>query len=198
MTFSLVPTATTLIRMDHTHALLTMRRFHADTPPDIKRGLADTLCMALEVHATLEEEIFYPALRAVTRDNAVLAKSVPEHDEMRALIAVLRATNPAEPAYDVAFMALMQDVLHHVADEETVLLPEAEHLLADQLRPLGAQMLKRRAALVAPRSGELLVNLARATPTSKIVAIAGAVLLGALAVARWTGPTPRTQRLKLR
>lgn len=184
LTDKLAPTATTLIRMDHTHALMTFRRYHVDTPPRLKRGLADTICMALEVHAQLEEEIFYPALRAANPGSGVLDKSVPEHNEMRALIALLRELDAGDPAFDEAFMALMRDVLHHVADEETVLLPEAESLLADQLRPLGARMLKRRAQLVAPRSPELALNLARATPASKWLALSGIALAAVLAVNR--------------
>ena len=181
---TLAPTATTLIRMDHTHALLMFRRFHVDTPPQIKRGLVDTVCMALEVHAQLEEEIFYPALRAVVSDSEVLGKSVPEHDEMRRLIALLRGMEPTDASFDATFMALMRDVLHHVADEETVLLPEAEKALADQLRPLGARMLKRRAELVVPRAGELASNLARATPVSKWLALTGGLLAGVFLVSR--------------
>jgi len=180
----LAPTATTLIRMDHTHTLLTFRRYHDDTPMHLKRGLVDTVCLALEVHAQLEEEIFYPALRAVSPPDEVLTKSVPEHDEMRRLIGALRSLAPDDPARDPLFLELMRDVLHHVADEETVLLPQAERLLADQLRPLGARMLRRRAQLVAPRAGELVSNLARATPPSKWLWMGAAAITGALLLSR--------------
>ena len=187
----LAPTVTTLIRMDHSHALLTFRRYHVDTPPALKRGLVDTVCLALEVHAQLEEEIFYPAMAAADPGSEVLAASVPEHDEMRRLIGELRALEPTNPAFDTTFMELMRDVLHHVADEETVLLPKAEALMKDQLRPLGAQMLKRRAELVAPRAGELAGNLVRATPASKWLALLGGILVGAYAVGRHTAPGAR-------
>ena len=51
---------------------------------------------------------------------------------------------PGDAAYDETVMELMRDVLHHVADEETMLLPDAERRLGDQLNELGAQMTKRR------------------------------------------------------
>jgi hypothetical protein len=53
----------------------------------------------------------------------------PEHDEMRRLIAQLRRTSGADPRHDDLVMELMRDVIHHVADEETRLLPDAENIL---------------------------------------------------------------------
>ena len=58
------PGATTFIRMDHTHALASFHRYRIDARPEKKQAVADTLCLALEIHARLEEEIFYPAMRA--------------------------------------------------------------------------------------------------------------------------------------
>lgn len=48
-----------------------------------KRLLVDTICLALEIHAQLEEEIFYPAIREFGRDADMVGESIPEHDEMR-------------------------------------------------------------------------------------------------------------------
>jgi hypothetical protein len=78
----LSPSITTMIRMDHTHVLAAFHQYQQDTPARVKKGLADNICLALEVHAQLEEEIFYPALREVSPD-AVLDKAKPEHDQMR-------------------------------------------------------------------------------------------------------------------
>ena len=152
------PSITNMIRMDHTHVVSAFHQFQVDTPARVKKGLADNICLALEVHAQLEEEIFYPALREVSPDGA-LDKAKPEHDEMRRLITQLRALQPGDPAFDTTVYELMQCVLHHVADEETQLLPKAERLLAGQLNEMGARMTKRRLQLLGPRSGdELLVG----------------------------------------
>jgi hemerythrin superfamily protein len=182
LTTKLFPTVTNMVRLDHTHVLLTFHQYHVDSSPMVKEGLVKTACTALEIHAQLEEEIFYPAVRAVTQDEA-LKKSVPEHDEMRRLIAKLRSMKPTDPGYDDTFMELMRDVIHHVADEETIVLPEAERLLADELESLGAAMTKRRLMLVAPRTGEIVVNMAKAMPSTTI-GLAAAVLAGACA-ATW-------------
>ncbi|MCW7538764.1 hemerythrin domain-containing protein [Aquabacterium sp. A7-Y] len=176
----LSPSITRMIRMDHTHVLATFHRFTADTPADRKQAIVNTVCLALEIHAQLEEEIFYPALRSVATDEAVLAKSKPEHDEMRRLIGELRSLQPGDAAFDSTFQQLMRDVMHHVADEETVLLPAAERLLKDRLGELGAQMTKRRLQLAAPHTGEIASNTARAMPASTMVMAAGGLLAGGL------------------
>ena len=187
------PSITNMIRMDHTHVVAAFHQFQADTPARVKKGLADNICLALEVHAQLEEEIFYPALREVSPDEA-LQKAQPEHDEMRRLIAQLRALQPGEPAFDSTLLELMQCVLHHVADEETQLLPKAERLLAGQLNEMGARMTKRRLQLIGPRSGELAGSMARSLSSGTILAAAGALAAaGGLLLARRTG-TPDTSR----
>ena len=180
----LCPDAITMIRFDHTHVMATFHQYRRHSSPRVKEGLVKTACAALEVHAQLEEEIFYPAVRAVIRDEA-LRKSVPEHDEMRRLIAKLRAMSSTDAAYDDTFMELMRDVLHHVADEETIVLPEAERLLADRLDDLGVQMTKRRLQLVVPRTREIAVNLVRAMPVATTAV--GLALVSGAVLATWYG-----------
>src|SRR4051812_6884805 len=169
----LSPSVTNMIRMDHAHVMTTFHQYEADSPARVKQGLVDTICVALEIHAQLEEEIFYPALRAVAETDFV-KKSVPEHDEMRRLISQLRKLTPQDAGYDEAVYQLMNNVMHHVADEETLLLPAAERVLADQLGELGAEMTKRRLQLAAPRSGEIAGGMVRSVGTGTIMAGAGA------------------------
>jgi hemerythrin superfamily protein len=178
------PSITNMIRMDHTHVVTAFHQFQADTPARVKKGLADNICLALEVHAQLEEEIFYPAMREVSPDE-VLDKSKPEHDEMRKLIAQLRSLHPTDPAFDQTVNELMRTVLHHVADEETQLLPKAERLLSGQLSEMGARMTRRRLELLGPRSGELAGSMARSMSTGTMLAAAGTLAaVGGLLLAR--------------
>jgi hemerythrin superfamily protein len=174
----LSPSITTMIRMDHTHVLATFHRYTPDTAPETKRALVNTACLALEIHAQLEEEIFYPAMESV--QGGVLEKDAPEHDQMRRFITQLRTMEPTDGGYDNTFMELMRTVIHHVADEETMLLPAAERLIPDRLGELGAQMTKRRLQLAAPRAGELIGNTVRAMPASTMLMGAGALLAGSL------------------
>ena len=176
----LSPSITDMIRFDHSHVVVTFHQYVATKKPAVKKALAETICDALEIHATLEEEIFYPVLRRLNGNEPVILKSEPEHDDMRHQIAELRATSPTDARYDTILHALMRDVLHHVADEETVLLSEAERLLsADSLNELGAQMTKRRLQLLTPKAGKIAANTAvgfSGSTTAVVVGLASAVM----------------------
>jgi hemerythrin superfamily protein len=178
------PSITSMIRMDHTHVIALLHRYKLNAPPGKKRALATNACLAIEIHAQLEEEIFYPSLRTMLGGDQVLGKSVPEHEEMRRLIGLLRKLEPGDVTYDEAFMELMRNVLHHVADEETVLLPAAERILRDQLGELGIQMTRRRMELLKPHLGEVAASTARSFPTATVLAGAGALAVGALLLGR--------------
>jgi hypothetical protein len=136
-----------------------------------------------EIHTQLEEEIFYPAMRAVA-DNEVLRKSTPEHDEMRGLISRLRNMPVNDASFDDTFFDLMRHVMHHVADEETQLLPAAERLIPDQLHELGARMTRRRLELAGPRATELASSMARSVSAGSIMAAGSALLAGACLLTR--------------
>ena len=183
----LSPTITDMIRFDHSHVMVTFHQYSRDKRPSVKKALAETICDALEIHATLEEEVFYPVMRPKAHDQRVMEKSEPEHDEMRNVIAEIRRTDPKSPRYDDLVFELMRDVVHHVADEETVLLPEAEQSMTkDRLSELGAQMNKRRLELVAPKAGKLAKNHAVgfSGSTAAIVVGVASALFAATALAR--------------
>ena len=102
---------------------------------------------------------------------------------MKRLISALRALDASEASFDETFMTLMREVLHHVAHEETVLLPEAERQLSNErLSELGAEMTRRRLELAAPRAGEIALNAARSYSAPLMVA-GGAIAVGALVAA---------------
>jgi hemerythrin superfamily protein len=183
----LSPTITDMIRFDHSHVMVTFHQYSRDKRPSVKKALAETICDALEIHATLEEEIFYPAMRPKAHDQRVMEKSEPEHDEMRTVIAQIRRTDPKSPRYDELVFELMRDVVHHVADEETVLLPEAEQTMTkDRLSELGGQMNVRRLQLLAPKAGKLAKNhaIGFSGSTAALVVGVASALLAARALVR--------------
>jgi len=126
----------------------------------------------------LEEEIFYPELRKVLGSSEILDKSVPEHDEMRDLIRVLRGKDVDDADYEERVRSLMRTVLHHVADEESILLPQAEILLSERLVDLGMQMTRRRMELLRPNLNQVVVTTARSFPIATAAAAAGLFALG--------------------
>jgi hemerythrin superfamily protein len=178
----LSPTITDMIRFDHSHVMVTFHQYTVGARPKVKAALADTIGMALEIHATLEEEIFYPAIRKLDGGEPVLLKSVPEHNEMRRLIGELRNTPATDVRHDQLLQQLMRDVIHHVADEETVLLPHAERLFSkDQLSELGAEMTRRRLQLAGPKAGKLATQAAvgfSGSTTALVIGVIGALAAG--------------------
>jgi hypothetical protein len=175
----LSPSITNLIRIDHAQVLATFQQFHGGTGLRRKQALVENTCLALQMHAELEEEIFYPALREIAPDITVLEKSFPEHAEMKRLITRLRGMVPSDAEYDGTFMELMRDTMHHVADEETTLLPAAERLLPERLGELGAEMTRRRLQWMAAHAGELTNNTLRTLPESAMSLAAGVMTAGA-------------------
>ena len=176
------PSATDMIRADPTRVLAAFHRYAPDLSAREKRGIVDTICLALEVHAQIEEEIFYPALQAL--DPQIVAKSLPEHAEVKRLVLALRGMAPGDAAFDATVMELMRKVIHHVADEETTLLPDAERQMADRLGELGVRMAKRRLQLKAPRTGEMAGAMAKAMSGKGMLIGAGAALIGGALLAR--------------
>lgn len=178
------PSITQMIRMDHSHVLIASHRYTAAADAAKKTAIVRHVCLALEVHAQLEEEIFYPALRSVGADvGGVLDDAKPQHDQMRRLIGELRQMTPTDAQCDATFLSLMRAVMHHVADEEAVLLPAAERLLKDRLGALGVEMTRRRMQLIAPHAGEIAATSLQALPSGALW-WAGALLAGTFMLGR--------------
>lgn len=188
---TVLPSAVDLIRIDHAQVLSAFHQYNLGAPARARHALASTIFTSLEIHATLEEEIFYPAVRYF--DPELVAENVPEQREWRNIIARLRTMDAAAPDYDPIFLQLMRSVFHHVADEETLLLPQAEHGLGqDQLARLGADMTRRRLELSAPRARDMVVDSLRGGPGSTAVMATGALVAGTYlltqALHRWRRP----------
>ena len=178
--------ATHILAQDHRTAEELFAKFEGASGKSAKEKIAKQICDELKIHAQIEEEIFYPAVRKLMSDSEVMRNSIPEHDEMRRMIGELRQLEPGTYAYDDKVYELMREVLHHVADEETVLLPAAERSLAGQLDELGAEMTRRRLQLAGPQAGKIGLNMARAMPGLSVFMLGAVIGLGA-----WAARTPR-------
>jgi hypothetical protein len=169
------PSITTVIRFDHAHVLAAFRRYRTYLPGPRKRAMVANISLALEIHAQLEEEIFYPALFAAGWSTDDLDKGINEHDQMQVLINALRELSPSEAAFDQTFHELIRLVLHHIADEETTLLPFAEVHLREHLQKLGWQMSVRRLELLKTHKARAVITTAVTFPV-----LSGALMLGTL------------------
>jgi len=117
-----------------------------------KRELATRICAALSVHAQVEEEIFYPAMRRRGEEARELVdEAAVEHQSMKDIIGRLESAPPDDPLYDAGVKVLSEYVKHHVKEEENELFPEAKSAGLD-LDALGLTMAKRKQELESSRT----------------------------------------------
>ena len=154
--------AVELLKADHAHVHSLYEDYETAGGED-KHNLAEKIMRELEVHAAIEEEIFYPAFqeKAEKADKGgkdLVREALEEHQAVKTAIRELRDMDAEHDAFEHKFHDMMQDVEHHVGEEEGEMLPMAEEVLVDALEELGAEMQKRKAELLetmptgAPRS----------------------------------------------
>ena len=90
-----------------------------------KMDLAHEICRELSAHAQVEEEIFYPALRAVLKDTDLLAEAEVEHASAKDLIAQIKSASQADEMFDAKVTVLGEYIDHHVKEERNEIFPKA-------------------------------------------------------------------------
>jgi hemerythrin superfamily protein len=113
-----------------------------------KKALVAEICKALSVHAQVEEEIFYPAVKAELKDKLLIPEAIVEQAGMKTLIAQLEGVDPDGEMYDAKVKVLSEYVTHHVKEEHTEMFPKAKASSIDMVE-LGARMAARKAELMA-------------------------------------------------
>lgn len=143
--------AVELLRGDHRNVEKLFKEFEKADRADGEgcRAIVEQACAELQVHAQIEEEIFYPAVRAALdeEDLALLDEAEVEHASAKQLIAQLEALEPADPHYAATFTVLSEYVQHHVKEEEGEMFPRAKKAKVD-FESLGEQMMLRKEELL--------------------------------------------------
>ena len=147
-----------LIKADHRtveHLYHQYQGLNGQTHP--KQAIIQEICQALKLHAQLEEEIFYPAVaRQLGKEGARLVQeALQEHSEMKRAISQLQMSKFAGPECEHVFQQMMTGVQHHVKEEESEMLPQAQQQLWAESERLGRQMQQYKQALqtTQPASG---------------------------------------------
>lgn len=120
---------------------------------DRKMDLAREICLQLTVHAQIEEEIFYPALREAMRETELLDEAEVEHQTAKDLIAQIEAMEDSEEIIDAKVKVLGEYVDHHVKEERNEIFPKARSsrkldlvAMRDELEARKAQLLEEMTA----------------------------------------------------
>jgi iron-sulfur cluster repair protein YtfE (RIC family) len=118
-----------------------------------RHALAMQACDELTVHAQIEEELFYPALRKAVPDAAdLLDEAREEHQQAKDLVAQIRALDAADEEMDQLVAQLSRAVEHHVKEERDELFPKARSAPGLDLAALGEQLRERQQALQATQA----------------------------------------------
>jgi precorrin-2 methylase len=114
-----------------------------------KKKLADEICNALIMHTTIEEEIYYPAIREASEETEdMVDEAVVEHASAKDLIAQIMEMDPGDDLYDAKVKVLGELVEHHVEEEEKEMFPKTRQLKLD-LKALGQEMKARQLEIEA-------------------------------------------------
>jgi hemerythrin superfamily protein len=138
-----------LLTEDHRKVEDLFEQFEKASGNDRKEKIARQICTELKVHAMLEEEIFYPALRGKIDDDD-LDEAYVEHDGAKVLINDIEAGGPDAEFYDAKVKVLQEQIEHHVKEEEKQsdnIFQQARAADVD-LEALGEQMAARKAELM--------------------------------------------------
>ena len=142
--------AIALLKADHHAVDLLFAEYDKTRSVANKKALVAEICTALSVHAQVEEEIFYPAVKAALKDKVLVPEAIVEQAGMKALIAQIEGMTPDGEMYDAKVKVLCEYVKHHVKEEHTEMFPKAKATSLDMV-DLGARMAARKADLMAQK-----------------------------------------------
>jgi hemerythrin superfamily protein len=141
-----MPNAVQMIRQDHKKVEGLFKKFEQAKKSDAKKRIADQAIQELEVHAKLEEEIFYPAIRKEIGEEELLDEAKKEHQQAKELMRELKTMNGEDDELEEKFSELVEAIQHHVQEEEGEMLPKVEESEMD-LADYGEQMSERKKEL---------------------------------------------------
>ena len=146
--------AVALIKADHRQVEKLFKQFEeaGERAYKTKQRLVEEIIGHLEAHAVVEEELFYPAVEAKAAKDGkeMIHEAEEEHHVVKLLLGELKGMQPEDSHYDAKVTVLIENVRHHVEEEESELLPKAEKLLGDQaMQDLGTRMAARKQQLLS-------------------------------------------------
>lgn len=147
-----------LLTQDHRKVDQLFKQFEkVKDDEDAAAELIEAACMELQIHDTIETEIFYPGVREQAEEDELedlLNEAEVEHDTVRELIDKLEGIDDDMEKQHAHFKVLMEYVKHHVKEEEEEMFPQLKELENLDLQALGAEMSKRKSELQAELGAE--------------------------------------------
>ncbi len=108
-----------------------------------RTDLFATLKSEMEIHERIEEEIFYPALKAHPKARDIVLEGYEEHHVVDEIMGELGATDVTDEAWAAKFKVMKENIEHHIEEEEGDMFKQARSIFdADELEQLGARMME--------------------------------------------------------
>ncbi len=152
------PDAIRLLMQDHKDVKALFKDYEklvkAEAGETQKQALAEKICTMLTAHATVEEELFYPAAREVLDEGDLVDEAEVEHASAKDLISQILSATPADDLYDAKVKVLGEYIDHHVKEEEKEMFPKVRKGEVD-LKSLGESMAARKKALLTQLSEQI-------------------------------------------
>jgi hemerythrin superfamily protein len=142
--------AIALLRADHKVVSDLFEQFEKTRSDTRKAAIVARICKELTVHTEIEEEIFYPAVKAALKDHELIPEANVEHASVKDLIAQVEGKTPDGEMYDARVKVMGEFVKHHVKEEHTEMFPKAKKTKIDMVA-LGQQMAARKQELMSAR-----------------------------------------------
>jgi hemerythrin superfamily protein len=139
--------ATAMLRADHKVVSALFEAYEKTRSDSKKMQIVAKLCVELTVHAQIEEEIFYPAVKQALRDTELVPEATVEHATLKDLIAQVEGVQPGGELFDAKIKVLSEYVKHHVKEEQNEIFPKAKSSRLDLVK-LGTRMAERKAELL--------------------------------------------------
>ncbi len=142
-----VKDAIALLKADHEKVKGIFEKFEKAEEQEEKNSLIEQALEELKVHAEVEEEVFYPALRGQVEDD-LMNEADEEHHVARVLIAELEeGDDEDEERRNAKFTVLAESIRHHIKEEEGEMMPQARKADVD-LDAIGERILERKNELM--------------------------------------------------
>jgi hemerythrin-like domain-containing protein len=142
--------AIALLRADHKLVSDLFEQFEKTRSDARKAAIVAKICKELTVHTEIEEEIFYPAVKAALKDHELIPEANVEHASVKDLIAQVEGKTPDGEMYDARVKVMGEFVKHHVKEEQNEMFPKAKKTRLDMVA-LGEQMAARKQELMSAR-----------------------------------------------
>ena len=150
--------AVSMLQKDHQNVLKLFKQFQ-DMAEEGESGeengkseLVKAICEELKVHTTLEEEIFYPAVRAAVGEELIMDEALVEHESAKTMIEQLEGMHPGDEHYDAKVVVLGEYIKHHVQEEQGEIFPKVKKSKEIDLTALGEELATRKRELTGDAS----------------------------------------------